>query len=114
MRKVNVEEYNKEIDKVTSRGLPVEETLIEMLEVAGQMKIVDKPFRKSVKNNTYQKQNKNFIPNRKINGERFGQLVFNALYADYDDKNDNDICTKLFYIENKELEKLINNYLEEK
>lgn len=52
------------------------------------------------------------IPKDKINGERFGQLIFNAICSNR--FGDAEIADKLYYIENSELEKLIKEYLEGK
>ncbi len=55
------------------------------------------------------------IRKSKVQGQRMGQLIANALYHDNhgwrDGVNLADFHTKLFYIENDELERLVQNFL---
>jgi hypothetical protein len=52
------------------------------------------------------------IPERKIEGLRFGQLLVNVLQKNYDMSECFDITSELFYLENDQLQKLIDDYLE--
>jgi hypothetical protein len=45
----------------------------------------------------------------KLKGQRLGQVVYNALY----DGSEQEIAGKLFWIEDEDLVKLINDYLKE-
>ena len=63
------------------------------------------------------------LPSKKeLKGQRFGQLIFNVLggnkYRDgyllskkNNKKIDNEIIDELFFVENKDLKREINNYL---
>jgi len=55
----------------------------------------------------------NLIPKEKIKCLRMGQLIINAIGTHYDLTNDIDIAGKLFYMENNELEEVIQKYLED-
>jgi hypothetical protein len=44
-------------------------------------------------------------------GERLGQLVYNSISERYFTTNDSEIGNKLFYIENDELVKLVDDYV---
>jgi hypothetical protein len=57
------------------------------------------------------------VPADKIEGQRLGQLIVNSLYRDmstHQGVNTAELHDKLFYIENDKLEKLIQNFLQEK
>lgn len=59
---------------------------------------------------------KRIIPKNRIKYQRFGQLIYNAIYyvnryKDNIEMIDKEICNTLFYTENDELEKLIQDYL---
>jgi len=51
------------------------------------------------------------IPVEKINGMRFGQLIANAIMNSRNDLSKSGISTELFYIENEELLKLMEEYI---
>lgn len=52
------------------------------------------------------------IPKNKIGGERFGQLIYNAIRKSYRIPTiDRDIADRLFNIENEELQRVIDNYV---
>jgi hypothetical protein len=54
------------------------------------------------------------IPIDKLEGERFGQIIFNAIAYSCkprDFYNNHQIADRLFNVENKELERLIEKYL---
>lgn len=53
------------------------------------------------------------VPKDKIGGQRFGQLLFNALFEERGYQGTGCIEDRLFFIENKELEKLVKAYLKE-
>jgi hypothetical protein len=53
------------------------------------------------------------IPKNKIKGQRFGQLLINAIFKTHKIKNDKDVGEYLFNIENQELSDLIDKYLKE-
>ena len=56
------------------------------------------------------------IPRRKINGQRFGQLLSSAItkMLEQDDSTMGyAINNRLFYIENQELDKLLRKYIKE-
>ena len=52
------------------------------------------------------------LPTKKeLGGQRLGQMIYSILYEDFWTKKGKDMLDKLFYIENADLEKKINNYL---
>lgn len=62
---------------------------------------------------------KKYIPKEKIDGQRFGQLIWNAISRDYNDntlfisERHRMVSDKLWNIENDELEKLIREFLKD-
>jgi hypothetical protein len=65
------------------------------------------------------------LPQEKINGQRFGQLIFNAIAGHMGYENgkkkitaveeaeiNEAVAGKLYYLENDELESIITDYLE--
>lgn len=61
---------------------------------------------------------KNYIPTKKIKGLRFGQLICNAILFHLNSHKHSivdpeEIENKLFYVENKELNQIINKFLKE-
>ena len=54
--------------------------------------------------------NKEIIPKEKIKGQRFGQLIYNALRIDAkEEKNQKElVADRLFNIDNKELQERIS------
>lgn len=55
---------------------------------------------------------KKLIPNKKISGLRFGQLIVNALGNPAKPEDCVEAITYLFYIENEKLEKLLQEFIE--
>lgn len=53
------------------------------------------------------------LPQEKIYGERFGQLIYNAVRFHFDIHKDADIADKIFNIENTDLELAIDAYINE-
>lgn len=51
------------------------------------------------------------IPQKKIKGLRLGQLIYNALMRSERYPEPKQLLSRLFFIENKELQKIINEYL---
>lgn len=53
------------------------------------------------------------LPKDLIHGERFAQLIVNAIEYHYDIHNPNDLYKKLLLVENVELEEAVDDYLNE-
>jgi hypothetical protein len=53
----------------------------------------------------------NFVPSEKILGQRFGQLIWNAMCAYATVTSDREIIDKLFYVENNTLKAILTKYI---